>query len=176
MFQDMTGMGEEQAVPAIEKKPSSKAGGKTVRRGKRDWFFTNTFDCLELIFEIEVAGMRAPYVTRIDRSLQLFETERINNYYLPIYSSIMRAIMLDVIDVKHLFRTIISHGNKNKGSEMTILFWWNNYYYEYRSLVDCFPIYRCGKDGSWKWPVASPSIMFVCMSTSFAMTKQTGCR
>jgi len=37
MFQDMTGMGEEQAtVPAIEKKPSSKAGGKTVRRGKRD--------------------------------------------------------------------------------------------------------------------------------------------
>ncbi len=36
MFQDMTGMGEDQAVPVIEKKPSSKAGGKTVRRGKRD--------------------------------------------------------------------------------------------------------------------------------------------
>ncbi len=37
MFQDMTGMGEDQAIPVIEKKPSSKAGGKTVRRGKRDW-------------------------------------------------------------------------------------------------------------------------------------------
>ena len=36
MFQDMTGAGEEAAPPAIEKKQSSKAGGKTARRGKRD--------------------------------------------------------------------------------------------------------------------------------------------
>jgi len=36
MFQDMTGSGEEAEVPQIEKKPSSKAGGKTSRRGKRD--------------------------------------------------------------------------------------------------------------------------------------------
>ena len=38
MFADMTGTGEEDAPPQIEKKPSSKAGGKT-RRGKRDWFY-----------------------------------------------------------------------------------------------------------------------------------------
>jgi len=36
MFQDMTGTGEEPEAPAIEKKPSAKAGGKTARRGKRD--------------------------------------------------------------------------------------------------------------------------------------------
>ena len=38
MFQDMTGTGEDEAAAsAIEnKKPSSKAGGKTARRGKRD--------------------------------------------------------------------------------------------------------------------------------------------
>lgn len=36
MFQDMTGTGEDEAASAIEKKPSSKAGGKTARRGKRD--------------------------------------------------------------------------------------------------------------------------------------------
>lgn len=36
MFQDMTGTGEEPAPPSIERKPSSKAGGKTARRGKRD--------------------------------------------------------------------------------------------------------------------------------------------
>ena len=36
MFQDMTGTGEEPAAPQIEKKASSKAGGKTVRRGKYD--------------------------------------------------------------------------------------------------------------------------------------------
>ena len=35
MFADITGTGEEDAPPQIEKKPSSKAGGKT-RRGKRD--------------------------------------------------------------------------------------------------------------------------------------------
>jgi hypothetical protein len=36
MFQDITGTGEEPAAPQIEKKASSKAGGKTVRRGKYD--------------------------------------------------------------------------------------------------------------------------------------------
>mmetsp|Transcript_10413 Transcript_10413/g.22638 ORF Transcript_10413/g.22638 Transcript_10413/m.22638 type:complete len:249 (-) Transcript_10413:305-1051(-) len=36
MIQDMTGSGEEAAPPPIEKKVSSKAGGKTARRGKRD--------------------------------------------------------------------------------------------------------------------------------------------
>lgn len=36
MFQDMTGSGEEPEAPQIEKKASSKAGGKTTRRGKRD--------------------------------------------------------------------------------------------------------------------------------------------
>jgi len=36
MIQDMTGSGEEAALPPIEKKVSSKAGGKTARRGKRD--------------------------------------------------------------------------------------------------------------------------------------------
>ncbi|KAL7537515.1 hypothetical protein ACHAXR_009802 [Thalassiosira sp. AJA248-18] len=36
MFHDMTGTGEEPDPPPIEKKPSSKAGGKTARRGKRD--------------------------------------------------------------------------------------------------------------------------------------------
>jgi hypothetical protein len=35
MFQDMTGTGEEPE-PQVEKKVSSKAGGKTARRGKRD--------------------------------------------------------------------------------------------------------------------------------------------
>jgi len=35
MFADITGTGEEDAPPQIEKKPSSKSGGKT-RRGKRD--------------------------------------------------------------------------------------------------------------------------------------------
>lgn len=53
--------------------------------------------------------MRAPYATRNDRSLQLFEMERINNYYLPIYSSIMRATILDVIGVNYLFHTIVNH-------------------------------------------------------------------
>ena len=36
MFQDMTGTGEEPAAPQIGKKASSKAGGKTARRGKYD--------------------------------------------------------------------------------------------------------------------------------------------
>ncbi len=36
MFQDVTGTGEEEPAPQIEKKQSSKAGGKTARRGKRD--------------------------------------------------------------------------------------------------------------------------------------------
>mmetsp|Transcript_24798 Transcript_24798/g.59819 ORF Transcript_24798/g.59819 Transcript_24798/m.59819 type:complete len:255 (-) Transcript_24798:410-1174(-) len=36
MFQDMTGTGEEPTAHQIEKKQSSKAGGKTARRGKRD--------------------------------------------------------------------------------------------------------------------------------------------
>lgn len=35
MFADITGTGEEDEPPQIEKKASSKAGGKT-RRGKRD--------------------------------------------------------------------------------------------------------------------------------------------
>jgi hypothetical protein len=36
MWGDLTGTSEEKPVPAIEKKPSAKAGAKTVRRGKRD--------------------------------------------------------------------------------------------------------------------------------------------
>ncbi|KAL7488146.1 hypothetical protein ACHAW6_013744 [Cyclotella cf. meneghiniana] len=36
MWGDLTGTSEEQPSPAMEKKPSAKAGSKTVRRGKRD--------------------------------------------------------------------------------------------------------------------------------------------
>ncbi|KAL7553419.1 hypothetical protein ACHAWF_016701 [Thalassiosira exigua] len=36
MFQDMTGTGEEPEPQKVERKASSKAGGKTTRRGKRD--------------------------------------------------------------------------------------------------------------------------------------------
>ena len=36
MFQDITGTGEEPAAPQIEKKASSKAGGKTVRKVRYD--------------------------------------------------------------------------------------------------------------------------------------------
>jgi hypothetical protein len=36
MWGELTGTSEEKPVAAIEKKPSAKAGAKTVRRGKRD--------------------------------------------------------------------------------------------------------------------------------------------